>query len=67
MADDKVHCARGTNTGSGGGKRGVGLGRAAEPDVTLDPASLNPPQSRTGAGMTMGMTRGARRGRRTGR
>ena len=67
VADGEVHCARSTNTGSGGGERRAGLGCAAEPDVTLASALLNSPQSRTGAGMTMGMTRGARRGRRTGR
>ena len=66
VADDEVHCARSTNTGSGGGERRAGLGCAAEPDVTLASALLNSPQSRTGAGMTMGMT-SARRGRRTGR
>ena len=67
VADDEVHCARSTNTGSSGGKRRAGLGCATEPDVTLASALLNSPKSRTGAGMTMGMTRGARRGRRTGR
>ena len=60
MADDEMHCARGTDMGSGGGERRAGLGRAAEPDVTLAPASLNTPQSKTGAGVAVEMTMGTR-------